>query len=424
MDKEKEISKRSPVHFPGWLFVAGMAVYLELLLHIWTMDAVLWGRLAAVTLFAGAFGALMGFLSSLLPRKAEKWGSAILALLLTLVYMVEYFLRDAFFTFMPLTSILSTGGNVMTDFSSVILNLILRDFWRIALVLTPTVLYLVFPKAGVRRHRIRTSGLLAGISVVLYLAGFGVVKLVGTDASKLGETYNFDNAVHAFGLNVSLVLDASHTGEQIPENSDLFVPVEIPTQPSTAESPTVESTAGESTEPTQPPVVYGENALDIDFSALAESESNKSVAAVHSYVASLTPSAQNAYTGLFEGKNLILITAESFSAEVIDPELTPTLYRLATQGIQFTDYHQPLWGGSTITGEFSVLTGLVAANGTDSILIGNHQNMFLTDISFKIWATPPMRSTITPIPTTIATVPTQPWAMTSSSAWATAWRKG
>lgn len=381
MDRQKKTPKHPSLPVPGWLFVACMAIYLELLLHFWTEDSILWGRLAAVTLFAGAFGALTGFLSSLLPRKGEKWGSAILALLLTLVYMVEYFLRDGFFTFMPLTSILSTGGNVMTDFTSVILSLILRDFWRIALVLAPTVLYLILPKAPARPHRFATSGILALVSLVLYLAGFGVVKLVGTDAAKLDENYNFDNAVHAFGLNVSLVLDASHTGGETPEDPDFFTPVEIPTVPDRTEpttTPTTETTPESPTEETQPPVVYGENALDIDFSALAESESNASVVAVHSYVASLTPSSQNEYTGLFEGKNLILITAESFSAEVIDPELTPTLYRLATQGIQFTDYHQPLWGGSTITGEFSVLTGLVAANGTDSILIGNHQNMFLT----------------------------------------------
>ena len=34
---------------------------------------------------------------------------------------------------------------------------------------------------------------------------------------------------------------------------------------------------------------------------------------------------------------MIFITAEAFSAELIDPELTPTLYRLATKGFQFTD---------------------------------------------------------------------------------------
>lgn len=377
MKKNRPCPKCSAPAVPGWLFLAGMSIYLELLLHLWTQDDILWGRLAAVLLFAGAFGALMGFLSNLLPRKVEKWGSALLALLLTVAYMVEYFIHDAFFTFMSPTSILSTGGNVMTDFTSVILSLILRNFWRIGLVLAPAILYLVFAASGERRRCV-TGGVLAAASVVLYLVGFGVVNLVGTDASRLEDTYDFDSAVHAFGLNVSLVLDAAHSDRVEQEDADLFTPVEIPTAPTEKEPPTEESTGEVSVEETQAPVVYGENALDIDFSTLAEEESNTTISSIHSYVASLTPSSQNAYTGLFAGKNLILITAESFAAEAIDPELTPTLYRLATQGIQFTDYYQPLWGGSTSSGEFSVLTGLVAASGTASMWEGVQQNMFLT----------------------------------------------
>ena len=83
--------------------------------------------------------------------------------------------------------------------------------------------------------------------------------------------------------------------------------------------------------------------MDFDFDALAQSEGNASVAAVHRYVSTVTPTMKNEYTGLFQGKNLILITAEAFTAEVIDPERTPTLYRLATQGLQFRDYYQPAW---------------------------------------------------------------------------------
>ena len=87
---------------------------------------------------------------------------------------------------------------------------------------------------------------------------------------------------------------------------------------------------------------------------------------------------KNEYTGMFKGKNLILITAEAFSREVIDPELTPTLYRLANEGICFEDYYQPMWGGSTSSGEFSVLTGLVSASGTNSIKDSRQQDLFLS----------------------------------------------
>ena len=107
--------------------------------------------------------------------------------------------------------------------------------------------------------------------------------------------------------------------------------------------------------PEEKPIVYGENKMDIDFEALANSTSSSTIKSLHSYVAGLTPSKQNEYTGIFKGKNLIMITAEAFSSEVIDPVMTPTLYRLANKGIKFTDYYQPDWGGSTTGGEYTVV---------------------------------------------------------------------
>lgn len=69
---------------------------------------------------------------------------------------------------------------------------------------------------------------------------------------------------------------------------------------------------------------------------------------------------------MFAGKNLIFITAEAFAAEVISPELTPTLYRLANSGFQFTDYYQPTSAGTT-GGEVQNLLGLLPMQGGGSM---------------------------------------------------------
>ena len=101
------------------------------------------------------------------------------------------------------------------------------------------------------------------------------------------------------------------------------------------------------------------NMLDIDFTALAESTGDSTLASLHRYMAARTPSRRNQYTGMFAGKNLILLTAESFSPWFISQELTPTLYRLTHEGFVFSNYYQPGWGQSTTGGEFAVLTGLL-----------------------------------------------------------------
>ena len=62
---------------------------------------------------------------------------------------------------------------------------------------------------------------------------------------------------------------------------------------------------------------------------------------------------------MFQGKNLILFTAESFSPWFISEELTPTLYRLTHEGFVFDNFYQPGWGQSTTGGEYAVMTGLL-----------------------------------------------------------------
>ncbi len=101
------------------------------------------------------------------------------------------------------------------------------------------------------------------------------------------------------------------------------------------------------------------NTLDIDFGTLAETETNKTLKGMHQYFGALIPSAKNEYTGLFEGKNLILITAEGFATPAIDEELTPTLYRLTHEGFVFQNFYQPDWTQSTCGGEFAITTGII-----------------------------------------------------------------
>ena len=369
------MKKLKKIPFPAPLFVALAVLFDELMIHLWVANSVMPGRLLAVALFGLGLGCLLGFVTGLIPRKAQKWFAAATALLLVVVYLGEYFMNDAYQCFMSPVTILNSAGNVATDFGSVVFSVILRNLWRIGLMLLPIVLFAVFTQPTATCWKVRA--IFAAGGAALYLLGFCVVQWVGTDAQVLAGAYNFDSAVRSFGLNPALVLEVTRGSAQ--EEQGFVIPETLPpAEEAPTTIPSEPEGTGETVPPTEPPVVYGDNVLDLDFLALAEAEPKGSVANIHRYVASLTPTKQNEYTGLFEGKNLIFITAEAFAAEVLDPELTPTLYRLATEGIQFTDYYQPLWGGSTSTGEYSNITGLVAAGGTASMKEANQQDLFLT----------------------------------------------
>ena len=70
----------------------------------------------------------------------------------------------------------------------------------------------------------------------------------------------------------------------------------------------------------------------------------------------------NLYTDMFKGKNLLLIQAESLNNLVIDPVLTPTLYKFKTEGIFVDGFNSPLLAGSTSDAEFMANTSLLPAN--------------------------------------------------------------
>lgn len=73
---------------------------------------------------------------------------------------------------------------------------------------------------------------------------------------------------------------------------------------------------------------------------------------------------KNPYSGIFSGKNLLLIEAESLNNLAIDPILTPTLYRLKQNGLFVEGYNSPLLAGSTSDTEFMVNTSLLpSTNG-------------------------------------------------------------
>ena len=365
MMRWKEKLGKYPI--PAWLFAMVTVLWCESLLHLWVVETFSAGRYLAVVCFSIGFGGLIGQVFTFIGQKNwGKWACTGIMALLTVFYIVEYFVNDAYMSFMGVETLLGGAKGVATDFADVVLSLVVRGFWRIILFFLPVILYALLAAPRETGWRLRWTTLVAALAA--YLLGFGIVSGVGADAARLSSEYNLDSAIRCFGLNMGMALDITRGSAQ-EESQGEFAVVEAPRPVEPEQTP----------EPTQPQeIVYEPNVMEFDFQALAASETNKRIASIHRYVDTVEPTMKNEYTGMFKGKNLILITAEAFSKEVIDPELTPTLYRLANEGICFEDYYQPMWGGSTSSGEFSVLTGLVSASGTNSIKESRQQDLFLS----------------------------------------------
>ena len=115
--------------------------------------------------------------------------------------------------------------------------------------------------------------------------------------------------------------------------------------------------------------------IDNSFYNKLTSRNNKNFKYLNTYFKNEIPTNKNEYTGIFKNKNLIFITAESFYFSAIDKDLTPTLYKMKNDSINFTNFYTPIYYASTSDGEYTNLTGLLPKEGTWSY-IASKNNFF------------------------------------------------
>ncbi len=365
--------KKNLSHYLSILFFPVVLCYYEILFRIFTGGTLWQGGTAITILSCFALGFICYLPVSLSSRRRfNAVISAAISFLFAAAYLVEYFIFRQFMMFYDLNTTFGGAADAVGGFTSDIYALIFcwDGLSKIAVFLLPTVLVLIFglkkkfPVKSTWRLRV-LSGELAVLSALLVI--FGIYRSSGFTLLA-DEHYSFQNAAQTFGLIPGIGMDVKHI---LAPKDDAFEQVEypvLPPMPSTlppttpsqpdntlSPEPTPEATPAPTIpKPTKPPLVPVPNQLDIDFDSLT---TRGTIGSLNTYVASLTPTMTNEYTGLFEGKNLIFITAEAFGLGVIDPERTPTLYRMATKGMQFTDYYQADIAGTT-GGEYQTIFGM------------------------------------------------------------------
>ena len=342
-------------------------VYLEMASRANVGLPVFHDALAGALLTAASFALLVYAICSIFGGKAGKILCLIFTEVFTIWFLVAVFTQDSYKVFMEPAILFSTAGNAAKDFGSNIKNVIFTRFGTILLfhipVFAEAALYkwMRFPKQK-RAQRVMASLLLC---LLLFSSGFMCSTFSPELENRYHHEYTYDNAVKNFGVLSALTQNIRQKIYPDSSASDLNFSV-----PAATPAPTA---APVENAPVEEEVVeYGKNVMELDFT-----EAQHRAETLTAYIQSLEGTSKNKYTGIFEGKNLILITAEAFSKEVIDPERTPTLYRLANKGIVFEDFYQPAWGGSTSTGEYSWLTGLAPVDAM-SMMTTLDQNLYFT----------------------------------------------
>lgn len=354
MLRSKEERKSALMGLAYW-FAA--IVYWEWLLHTVALGEV-GSRFFFVLGFSFAFGAGLALVTTFLKGKVRAWVDTVVTVVMTLLYgsqMVYYYVFATLYS----VSQIQQGGAAVTSFWKETVVTVWEHLPVLLCLFLPLVALILlrkFCKGGAGKSNWLWRIVMILLAVAVQVVTFSCVSLGGTGYFTDYHYYHSDTATtdqvaSRFGLLTAFRLDVFGTEQEeevVEEEVSYYVPVETQPQTQPAEDDAVEET--------QPPVVEY-NVLEFDFDALnGQAESDK-ILAINAYCEAMTGTNKNEYTGMLADYNLILVCAESFATGAIDPELTPTLYKMAGQGFVFNNYYNT-YPNNTTDGEYTLCMGL------------------------------------------------------------------
>lgn len=118
-------------------------------------------------------------------------------------------------------------------------------------------------------------------------------------------------------------------------------------------------------------------AIDNDaWMDIIDNEKNNTLNNLNKYFISKEVTKTNDYTGLFEGKNVIVLMIESGSNIMINEEYYPNLYKLYNEGWTWDNYYSPRNSCATGNNEMSGMTGLYTIYNSCTINVYKNNTYF------------------------------------------------
>ena len=363
-----------------WGTLAGLALWLELVYHFcgfgWTMLNPFYA-IFLISAWSGGWTLLIGVL-----KKRIKKVAYYVAIWLPTVWTGAQLVYLRIFKQPLLWEVMVRGGgDALTNYWRETLVGILKALPFLILLMLPAIAIPILLKwYGWRMPQFRSLQVMRSLVIALVgIVGSVMVMEIGEIAGlEYYEEYSefYDPLIVAEEMGVLPLFHGDMTDRlrrlisdlQRSKNHTEYVPVAArPTgeadgisEDVTREKEDPDGTAGPEPTPEIPeePVIRPHQ-FSLDYDLLHQIADNKHQTWLADYIQNQVPVTTNEYTGMFEGYNLIFLTAEGFCTYAIDEELTPTLYKLANSGFVCENYYVPLWSTSTSDGEYINMTGLI-----------------------------------------------------------------
>ncbi len=316
-----------------------LLTYLEMIFRITSTTQIFTLSIFHTLLYIGFISTILGIITCLFNKKTNKIIFNILLFIICTWFVSHMIFASKFGVYLSITSV--GLSDQILSFQEEIFKTLIDNWYLIILGYIPFILTISsITKYELTKSTKKLNIIYMGVIVALYLL-FSLSLLIGKKDTY--SPYNLINKIDNINLLVEKVGVLPTTFVEVKR---IFI--ELEEEIIDIDNPIIKDDL---------PLEVKYNTTDIDFEALNAKTDNKTLQSMNNYFSSLTGSNQNEYTGYFEGKNLVLVMAESFTHVAISESITPTLYKLTNEGFIFENFYSPVIL-STIGGEFQELTGL------------------------------------------------------------------
>ena len=369
--KTKDIWSQGSVRLAVFLSLSCFYTELVFKLSIETLHT--GSSFVFLALFSLCAGLVVSGIISLLPKRAAQVLVPVYLGLLSLIFIVEFLVYRQFKVAYDINTILNAATDALGGFGADIRRLIFcfDGISHIMLLLLPLILWFVLrkkitgqlPEKGIWQRRTGRAvciplAHMAG-GAACYGAALFLILCCGLHKGIYTNQYNFESAVMQFGLGEGLCLDIRNLAS-FKTSAPAF---------ESMETESVQSTVGTFQEALP---VSGKEETVSDGKGVVQAK--EAASAQEAAILQEEISSQSAKTA----QENEAVTPVVYGQSVASVELTPTLYRLSTKGINLGDYYQQSIAGTT-GGEYQLLFGLIPTSGGSSIKeitrSGTHTNM-------------------------------------------------
>lgn len=331
-----------------WIIYSLSFIYVETMFAIFSNFPLFSFSRVRTILFSLSVTLLLAIITALLPKKAAGRSMFFILFLHTFYTLFQSVFFDYMGYYLSANTAKTTAVNV-TDFildfiTSVHIKYILYFIPMIVVGLALKTKFLTLPK---RKIVLREVGVYTAVLVTLHvvslfsLSWFVSKVQVYTPKELYKDPSHAYLAIQELGVNRYGMRDLWTVFFKADSGNVIITPSDPIVEP---EQPIVEPDLTRSVK-------------TAEWESLRDAETNEQIKQIDNYLLAKEVTSKNEMTGYFKDKNLVYIMVEAFDYMAIDPELTPTLYKMQQEGWFFKNHYAV--AGSCATGE-SEFMGLLS----------------------------------------------------------------